>query len=274
MIDSENLPLVLREAGMVKEHMDKLNARCIDTDGVARGPLAKSYNFLENIQSLRYGSLSDKQREWLDSVVEGMVNSTGVPKAEYQETVIEGNTFHPDGDSGIKVGSEIDYRLLIQGLVDTIKSDAIRQFTNDVLAKVPLKSWTGKASRSHHLPDERGDNGNALHTIRVARAAMALCDICDMGETRRDMLLSAAILHDSFRYGKEAESDYTLTEHPMLIREVVEDNDIVSPYAEDILGLIECHMGKWGPEPFIPIVHPSALIHIADAMIARLDSIL
>lgn len=156
-------------------------------------------------------------------------------------------------------------------LVNLIADPYIKDFTEHMLEVVPDTFWTAKASLNHHPEDERGDEGNLIHTIRVAKIVRIMAEGCNLTSIELDVLLSGAILHDPCRYDKDGTADYTIPEHPLLVRELAEDYSIECEYSVDIFTLIERHMGKWGKVPYNPEVTPSALLHLADMISANAE---
>jgi len=158
-------------------------------------------------------------------------------------------------------------------LVNLIVDDGIRDFTEHMLDVAPASFWTAKASLNHHPEDERGNEGNLIHTIRVAKLVCIMAEGCNLTSIELDVLLSAAILHDPCRYGKDGTEEYTNPEHPQLVRELAVHYSIGCEYSVDIFTLIERHMGKWGKVPYNPEVTPSALLHLADMVSANAEQV-
>lgn len=158
-------------------------------------------------------------------------------------------------------------------LVSLIATDEIREFTKGMLGVVPGTFWTAKASRSHHPADERGDEGNLLHTVRVARLCVIMGECCQLGQLDADIVLSAAILHDPCRYGLDGMAEYSVEEHPMLVRELANIHNISCIYDDDIFKHIERHMGIWGITSYLPDMSPYAILHIADVLSARSEEV-
>ena len=159
-------------------------------------------------------------------------------------------------------------------LTNHINNNDIRIFVCNVLRIAPSESWSKKASKNHHMVDERGDYGALLHTIRVTKMVIALCDVINRNGIDKDILIASAILHDSCRYGIDGKWSYTLPNHPKLVRELTKKNNIDCLYSEQIFDIIDSHMGKWGEPAFVPNIDSKSILHIADCALARLDVIL
>ena len=161
---------------------------------------------------------------------------------------------------------------------ELIQDEEIKQFTLKLVRGVPLSNWTGSASKNHHLPDERGIWGNAIHTMRVVDMCLILSNIFDLEVVQQDYLLSAAILHDCCRRGKTGLSVYTVPEHPYLVRHIAKELGITFDYSEDIFNIIEPHMGRWTPTGIPSYITNKelslpALLHIADCVEANLGKL-
>ena len=161
----------------------------------------------------------------------------------------------------------------LKQLVESISSNEIRHFTEQLLAAFPSVFWTAKASRNHHPPDERGTTGNLIHTVRVVKLVRILAEICKTGQLGVDILTSAASLHDGGRYNLDGTAGYTVEEHPHLIRKLAEAKGITCMYSDAILTLIENHMGIWGDPPFLPNLTPSAILCVADNISTRAEQV-
>lgn len=162
------------------------------------------------------------------------------------------------------------------GPINQIKDKSIREFTDAIVHGAPAESWFAPASREHHLPDERKDWGNALHSLRVAKLCFMLADVFSLDSIQTDIILSGAIIHDSCRHGISAKSTASVPEHPMLVRQLARELGAHCDYEEEIFECVEGHMGKWSPNPVYFTDEPDLpmLLHIADAVVARFAEII
>jgi len=167
--------------------------------------------------------------------------------------------------------NKYEYELLRQ--VDSIEDEEIKNFTKVLLSKAPPQFWYGRASREHHPPDERGQYGNLIHTIRTVKLVSMMLESCDARPIICDIVTSATVLHDLCRNGLEWENEHSVPEHPHLVRELAESHSISCGHSETIFGLIETHMGRWGDPPHIPSVSYSGIIHLADMISARAEQV-
>ena len=155
----------------------------------------------------------------------------------------------------------------------TISTPSIRDFTIEMMKVAPPSYRTARASRHRHPPDEREPGGNVLHTTRVVRLVLMMADACRMNRTTRDVLMSAAILHDICRYGLEDESEFSVKGHPGLVRELAKKNSISCRCSERIFSIVEKHMGRWGPYPYTANMVEDDILHIADMISARAEEV-
>lgn len=140
----------------------------------------------------------------------------------------------------------------IQQLIDlaNIVDPELRNFTQSTLDALSISIWQSRASKNHHLPDERGEWGNWLHTMRVTTNCQYLCEAFNITGMRRDELLCAAILHDCRRYGENDDMDYTVNNHPALVRKFARQfYPDITDKMDDVFTIIEYHMGKWSVPP-------------------------
>lgn len=158
------------------------------------------------------------------------------------------------------------YRLL----VDCMYSEDIREFTVKLLNVAPKTFWTEPASRNHHAKDERGECGNLLHTIRVIKTVKIIAMAADCGQFRTDILVSAAALHDICRHGLFGLEEFSVSNHPELIKELAKNNDISCNASDIIFTIIEAHMGIWGRYPRPAKISVVDVLHLADVINARL----
>jgi len=178
-----------------------------------------------------------------------------------------------------------------------IESTSLSMFTKYVLLRAPEYWWEVESSRRHHFPDERKKHGRVLHAKRALRVSMALCEVESIIDIDRDIVLSAALLHDICVWGEEDKprSDKALPEHPALAANMIRmlyieygneisyrlslmifytftgmrvKNFMPSSVTVERLALaIESHMGKWGNKE--PIGKIANIVHIADLIASR-----
>jgi HD superfamily phosphodiesterase len=143
-----------------------------------------------------------------------------------------------------------------------------------MISHAPQAFWD-KASSStgkYHKEDENGQYGQVIHTLRVIAVAEHLVRMADLNDLERDILISAASLHDICKYGVDGQSKHTLSEHPKLVKSLWERNLLVLPrcdYDHEIISAILQHSGRWSGLPHPPSTKLGRLLHIADFMASR-----
>lgn len=141
--------------------------------------------------------------------------------------------------------------------LDLILDDRVRQFTELCLGEAPDYFFTDCPASStglYHPLDELSWDGTIIHTKKVFTTAYELCR--GLGcEKDRDEILSACIIHDLLKQGKE-KSGHTTKNHPALAAELVErvqrDTQLLD---KDSYGIIRCcvgfHYGLWSTKPWL-----------------------
>ena len=89
----------------------------------------------------------------------------------------------------------------LYSLTEHIPSPVSRAFTTYCLSQAPWQFWQKPSSAGkYHPPDEHGLDGLLLHTIRVVKVGLVICDSAD-GRLDPNIILPACVLHDICRYG-------------------------------------------------------------------------
>lgn len=179
--------------------------------------------------------------------------------------------------------------------INMIIDQGIRLFTRAMLLAAPSNFWTMPSSKSgkYHPPDERGPGGNLLHTQRVVRMVIHMCDAQDREQFEKDIAVSAAILHDITKYVHRPDGeDYYDPFHPYTVdkiyakireKEDIQELDTIirsttllcdETYIFEILRAVRCHLGPWSP---IPETYPTSslewFLHFADTLSSHLHEI-
>jgi len=159
-------------------------------------------------------------------------------------------------------------------LVQSIQDESIKSFTLSMIEKASPMAWTRPASLRHHLQDEREEYGNLLHSVRVASICRLLSEAftitCEYSKNKGiDILLSAAILHDTCRHGLFGMSEKSRKDHPNLVRVFADQWELTCEYFDDIMSVIENHMGRWSELPLVLELDSRAALYIADLIVAR-----
>lgn len=145
-----------------------------------------------------------------------------------------------------------------------IKTPELRDFAFKVVEALPAKAWEREASLKYHHIDEHGTGGNILHEIRTAIVAEIITRVTDLPPVQKDLIYTAALLHDVCRHGLDAESKYTLKDHAQQVRVFVKEHGLTSLWSDAVCELIDTHMSKWGVPPYVPELDPKDIVVLAD----------
>lgn len=191
---------------------------------------------------------------------------------------------------------------VFESVLDKFKDPDIRHIVIGIIKETPTIFFGTSVSSSgkYHPKETNGLMGLAKHSIAVMLTAEELLSnktvvksmgLDELSEKRKEIILAAALLHDTAKYGSEEHdmsSDnkvWTRGDHPMLVKELAEKAGLLSIENEDlkyklysILSLVKTHMGQWNkyrdkngnyksmPTPETP---EQALVHLADYTVSR-----
>jgi hypothetical protein len=172
----------------------------------------------------------------------------------------------------------------------SINTPRLKEFTLRVIKELPESVWKLPSSFYHHLPDERGEWGNAIHSIRVCDTAMILADSLLVYGESLDSLKSATLLHDVGKHGPNGNLKIIQTSyHPFEVAGMIEVLGFDPKDYQDVLLPIEGHMGRWTKHvpTWLPdflklqkigdtsfrVVDNTMLLHLADCIAARMGDI-
>jgi len=143
-----------------------------------------------------------------------------------------------------------------------IKDGELRRFIDGFLERIPTKFWTVPSSSSgkYHPPEDNGKTGLVIHTLKAVQIGINLCNLYEVKQKNKDIVISAILLHDTFKNWTGFEwGKYTNYEHGKIgadrIR-VEASNQYNFIYGEiisyktykkilKIARLVEIHMGRW-----------------------------
>ncbi|KKL85976.1 hypothetical protein LCGC14_1949350 [marine sediment metagenome] len=172
-------------------------------------------------------------------------------------------------------------RVFFSTELDLIEDEDFRAFTERVLNAAPDYFWSVPSSSSHHPEDERIEGGRVLHARRCVRLANDICDAMDGSlfsvYLKRDILISAALVHDICIRGSNdrPSSDKAMYDHGKIAYFFIRDaaHKLVGRELHPVMpigaltGLVESHMGRWGPTP--PTGYAQVLFHLIDYIVSR-----
>lgn len=156
--------------------------------------------------------------------------------------------------------------------------DFVCNFLNEM---VPEEFFTYPASLSgeHHNPKENVPGGLVLHTRKVFRLALELLDINnEFSNKDRFVILTAILLHDTFRYNPHSTFRKSNDMHSMAASMVLKGYTVGNvenfSLVEEICDCIETHGGGFGDyfgHVTIPQIRTSAqrFVHECDYIASR-----
>ncbi len=170
-------------------------------------------------------------------------------------------------------------------IFDSIESNDMREFANELLKTIPPYFWQVGASSTgkYHPAYTVGEGGLAKHTVALVRILNYMFEASPSSFTSRqkDMLRIAGMMHDTRKSGDQASYEhnkYTKHEHPLLAAEVIRKFDgkfLSHEEIELIAQAIESHMGKWTTSPRSSVTLPApksamqVCLHMADYLASR-----
>jgi len=151
-------------------------------------------------------------------------------------------------------------------MISKITDPLLNTVTMVALQEAPAHFWTQPSSAgNHHPPDEHGEGGLALHSLRVARICWVLCQSVQP-RLNPNVLMSAGITHDIGRYGVDViPSWYMLSNHPEIGARFL--REIGGNVMEEVARAVESHSGRWGK--ILPRNELEWLVHYADCVAAN-----
>jgi len=164
-------------------------------------------------------------------------------------------------------------KVLLETQIGLIRNKDLRELVRRTVDELPEAFWKREASKMYHPPDERGEGGNLIHTLRVIKVADRILDTTTYNSSTRDIMRAGSILHDSQRHGPDGTSRVTVKEHPQLAKALLES--LVEghvPEVKEVGDILEKHMGKF-QNPSYPVseIPLSDILHIADFLASQTD---
>lgn len=159
-----------------------------------------------------------------------------------------------------------------------IKNDEIRETTARLLDGAPEYFWHVAASSSgkYHPAYALGEGGLARHVKAAVKFANHLFVISDFTEKEQDYIISALLLHDILKHGRDGDVGHTVFEHPILAAEYIREN-ASGEYAEVVSSLVSTHMGQWTTSKYSSVVLQAPqtklqkFVHECDYLASRKD---
>lgn len=171
--------------------------------------------------------------------------------------------------------------------LSSITDEAVREFAAAVLESLPGYFWEKPSSSTgkYHSPVTNGRGGLVIHVKMAVKAANELVglEMWELGETEKDLVRCAVLLHDGLKYG-DGSSQYTIFEHPVLMASYIMQDRweeyLPSAVRKEIAEMIASHHGQWNTSKKTkailpkPVTKAQMLVHLADYIGSRRDIVL
>lgn len=158
----------------------------------------------------------------------------------------------------------------------------IRIFTTDFLNNVVPEYFSTVAASStgkYHPWYSLGYGGLVRHTKAAVKVALDLLSLEQYSHLPKDVIISALILHDTFKHGK-MDWGYTVHVHPKLAADAIREmattkDDLIKMKLERIASLVESHMGQWNVsnrDSWVlpkPLTDAQQFVHMCDYLASR-----
>jgi hypothetical protein len=153
-------------------------------------------------------------------------------------------------------------------------AEYMEKFVPDYFYVVPASS-TGK----YHPKYALGEGGLVRHTKACVAIAEALLSLEQNKHLNHDRIISALIIHDSFKQGLGT-SKHTKFEHPLFSANAIqlfakEYHPNMKDEADEIAKLVITHMGEWNTSNYSKVTLPKPyteeqkFVHMCDYLASR-----
>lgn len=172
--------------------------------------------------------------------------------------------------------------LLLGDITNKIKDRSRKKFLEECIERFPSYFWIAPSSGSgkYHPSDEHGDGGLFLHTRRVVKVCEHLSVMENLNERDRDILIIAAVLHDSFAKGRKGSYSHSSDKyHPLYPVEYFPYSGFGEKYLQeeeydDIMEAVVSHMGRFSvTKSLVSKEKIPYLLQVADYLTSRKDII-
>lgn len=141
--------------------------------------------------------------------------------------------------------------------LDRIYDHKIKEFARLCIAYAPdyiFEDCPSSSSGKYHPVDELSPDGTIIHIKKVFTMAYELVKGLDC-ESNRDIVVTAALVHDLRKKGPDNRTGHTLKDHPAhaakLVDEVQEATQLLTKEQYQMLrNCVGYHYGPWGEEPW------------------------
>lgn len=140
---------------------------------------------------------------------------------------------------------------LLMEEIDSISNPVIRGLVEKAFDNVDDRFYSEAASTTakYHPEFSLGEGGLVRHTLAVVHFVKRLIAAHDeLMSYEKDLLIAAALLHDTCKCGLEFEEQWTVFEHPVLVYRLLDERNLTSEeimFWNSINSIIVSHMGQW-----------------------------
>jgi len=139
--------------------------------------------------------------------------------------------------------------------------------------------WPSSSSGKYHPPDEIGPMGMVIHAKRCAAVAGDIARMYELDRLGEDILVSASLVHDLYKQGRDGKEGHTTKDHMLIICEIINETfddagiDTTDRFKSNLANACLFHEGVWTPPEARelddgPTVYATAM-HTIDMMVSR-----
>ena len=157
----------------------------------------------------------------------------------------------------------ISTKTKVYQVIKLMKNNELKYFVKHFLDwDVPEQFFTTASSSTgkHHPPEDNGKGGCIRHTLKAIQVGMDLCRLYNLNDYNRDIIITALLLHDSFKNWKDGKwNKHTNYEHGKVGADMIRYraknaysfiyHPVIScqTYKQilKVAHLVEIHMGRW-----------------------------
>jgi len=153
--------------------------------------------------------------------------------------------------------------------INKIKDITIKEKTQIAVDNLPDYFWEVPASSTgkYHISFSQGAGGLYRHTTFAVDIALELFNITKLSNLEKDCIISAVILHDGLKYGKD-KGKWTKKDHDDIMADwLLEFWDEDFDGKDIIINSIRSHNGQWSR--IKPNNRIEKLVHVVDYLGSR-----
>jgi hypothetical protein len=238
-----------------------------------------SKNGVASIDILAYRLDESIPNSLISPFIDDLRNGHTLSSEEWNQRLEQIESEEPTSSSG----ESKTYTL--EAEIKQINSIFIKSFVRAMFTRVPEYFYSVAASSTgkYHPNYALGKGGLVRHTKAAAKFALTFFSnpiLCKFNQDEKDIVLAAILLHDTCKHGL-VKSEYTVHEHPILVKQLF-DPSMIPTASEDQVKLVEkifdciaCHMGPWTSSNYSSTILPTPsdklekFVHMCDYLAAQ-----